>query len=322
LAKIALQNALDKIPNQPDALEVLRQVFLEESAKLEVYGNHSYDAGENDANEWGIDIDLPLNDKHELNFGGWIRSTKQQLSLEKADQRVFNVGDKYQVRNNLSLFGSIGVIESRAENNETLRNISFETGIEYVIKKHYNVGIQYNRDAKNYSSDLIQSGILRSQWKANFLYSKHNWPSLFIQYENNSQTDSNKSEIYFVSLFYQLSAFPLIKTGLNYNSLAYDFSIPELYFSPQSYKTTEAFLHFGNDYNRKSKLIYHLEYTIGRQKIDSDPWVLINRLSTDLGYRFPDKFILTGQYFYSNAANTTNKGFTFNRFQLKLNYII
>jgi len=321
-AKNSVHKALEVIPNQPDALSVLKEINLGQSIHLEMFANHSYDAGMNEADEIGLELDLPVGDKHEIQFNGKRRSTLQNFLMDDANQIVVEVGDRFKPTKNLEVFALYGIIQAKSDNETDVNNSLLDFGINYQLAKFYNLGIRYHKDALNYSSDLMQSGITQSQMIGSFLYSKHKWPSLFLQFENNSLSDSNNSHVLFASLFYQIKAFPLIKTGINYNSISYDFSKPVLYFSPEEYSTNEVFIHFGNDYDVKSKLVYHFEYTYGRQKIEADPWVNINRFSADLGYRFSDRFKLTSQYLYSSAANTTNKGFSFNRFQLKLNCII
>ena len=104
--------------------------------------------------------------------------------------------------------------------------------------------------------------------------------------------------------------------------MTYSTARPLLYFSPDSYKVLEVFVHFGNDFNMKSKFVYHFEYTFGKQKVSTDPQINATRISAEMGYRFSDRIKLTGQYFYSTAANTTNKGFSFTRYTLKLSTVL
>jgi len=320
-AKKEIEEALVLIPNQPDATGLLREIELEQSPKLEIETFTSSDIGNNNAKNLFAELTVPIKEKHRIMLMGGIRQTEQN-KIEEARQRSFMIGDHFQINHKFALKFSGGIINYSTETGANKNASILNSSINYQFTKNHGLGLTYSKDALKYSTDLIRSGILKHSIVGTYLFSKHNWPSLYLQYDLTNQTDDNQRSIFFGSLFYQFKTFPLVKLGFNYTNMSYEFSRPLLYFSPNQYEVVEAFIHFGNDFDKKAKLIYHFEFTFGKQRIETDPRINTSRISLDLGYRISDRYKLFGQYFYSTAANSTNKGFSFTQYKLKLTTIL
>ena len=321
-AKCEIEKSLLLIPNQPDALGLLREVKLAQSPKLHLMAATSSDIGKNEANDYLASLALPIKEKHTLLADVGYRKTFQGITLFNATQKSIFLGDHVRFNHKFDLMAKAGLIQYDDQEQTSSQNILFDLKSNYQLTKNHRIGFGYLRDALKYSSDLIRSGILKESFVGTYVFSKNNWPSLYLQYDKTKQSDDNSRNVFFSSLFYQVSTFPLIKSGINFTQMSYDESRPELYFSPELYQVIEAFIHFGNDFETRSKFMYHFEATFGKQKLDQDPRINTTRISAELGYKFTDRLNMMGQYFYSTAANSTNKGFSFTQYKLKMNLIL
>jgi len=317
-----IRKALEHIPNQPDALRLLKDIEREQSVSFITRASTSSDIGMNNSNDYLLDVSVPIKEKHCILIDVGLRKTLQGLDNLDAQQKRFVIGNVWRISPKLKIERKMGLINFDNQEQGSSLNFIHELNVNYKLTKHHALGISTSREPLKYSSDLIRSGIFKNSIVSNYSFNKHNWPGLYLQYEKAFQTDENDMDILFASLFYQVTTFPLLKAGINYSQMTYNFSQPLLYFSPDNYSVIEAFVQFGNDFDMKSKFIYHLEVTYGKQKLEQDPRINTTRITVEGGYRFSDKISLRGQYFYSTAANSTNKGFSFTRWQAALKVIL
>ena len=175
----------------------------------------------------------------------------------------------------------------------------------------------YKREMHSYSVDLIANNIAMNHYGLNYNFSSDSGLGFYGQYMLTQQSDSNFRNLLFSSLYYALRDSPSIKVGMNYSQMGYDFNRGELYFSPDIYRSGEGFVEILNLYDARAKILYHLNMVFGLQKIEQQNNQSTQRLELELGYRFSKRFYLLGYYNFSNAAQSTVSGFTFNRIGLK-----
>ena len=321
-AIVELDQALNLLPQSVDAQKLKKELQLAQRTKIQILGSQSEDKGGNSAQNITFNVEAPIKEKSTFLIKSKYRETNFDVNELDAFQYSVLFGNRYQIKHNFSLNLSGGFLGYNEEVGLQNSNLIFGLGLNYAPSKNHSFGVSYSRDALNYSSDILRSGIFAKKLTFNYQFSKHNWPGLYLQAEQQNQNDDNIQQVIFASLFYQISAFPFIKLGTNFSLVSFDFSNAMLYFSPDSYKAGDVFLQFGNDFNLQSKLIYHFEASIGQQQIENDPWVETNRFLARLGYRLSQRLNISAEYFYNSAANTTNKGFSFTEYRLKLNWIL
>lgn len=314
----AIDSALVIDPNSTDALKIKNELQHRFSPSIELEGTISNDIGFNEADEFKVGMFFPTKGKHHFFARSLWRNANNELLGTRANQLSLAIGDKWQISRRLLFEFAYGALSY--QNEESSRSISYlsDVKLNYRLDNKQSIGLSYDREALNYSSDLIESGIISSNYNLFYQFQYHKVPGAFLKYNYSTQSDGNSRNSIFGSIFYEVKSFPLIKVGMNYTTLSFKEDRSELYFSPDKYVVYEAFLHFANAYNPRAKVSYSFLFNFGKQKIDLNPSENIRRIELDVGYRFSPKIHLIASYFNNTAANSTAKGYSFTRYGLKL----
>ena len=314
----SLDQALLLNPNSHDA-QMLRSLILSnQKAVVEWWANQSSDAGSNEASELNFRIQLPKKEKHSAHLTGGIRTTDNSILNNAANQVQLFVGDRFQINHKLSLAASLGLISQQTSLEERGIRYLSTSNFRYQFAKHQALEMSFNRQSLEYSSDLIESGLIENRFALNYQYGKAKRPGLFAQISNTYLSDGNSSYNVFASAFYEITSFPVIKLGVNVTHLSFQESKALQYFSPESYQMAELFLHFGNVYDKDAKFRYSALLALGKQRVETASFENTSRIELELGYRFKGKYLLSANYFTNTAANSTAKAYSFERIGLKL----
>lgn len=311
-----VEKALEVQNKQPDAFRLLQELHAEGRSVLTIDGARSSDVGGNDAQEGNIYFDTGFGDKHRAFIQYHYRDATQNVQSLKSNQQVLMIGDNWVYSSRLRLHGSIGkVFASGTENsqNSTLLNL----GANLNFLKHHEIGFKYGREAHNYTVDLINSGIIMNNLLTSYSFQSNLGVGLYSHYLHTFQTDGNKRDILFSSLYYNIKNSPLFKVGVNLSKVMYDQEASELYFSPSDLRTGEVFFESSN-FTTKSRLNYRIFVAVGKQKIEDQEVQSTKRVEFSLGYQLSPALQLESYYTNSNAAQGNAIGFSHTRYGIKL----
>ena len=314
-----IDSALLLRPESLDARKLKNQVIQSRKPSLVIDGNQSMDKGSNEANEIGVQLNVPVGDKHNFHLRTGLRSTKNPLLENEADQISIFVGDKINLGPRLNFGLNMGTI--LYENSEAISTVSYigRLDLRYRIAKNHFTTLSYNRRSLTYSSDLIKSGVVDNKVSMEYQFTKAKLPGFYAASSKSFFSDGNENINLFSSLYYEIKAFPLIKLGINASYLSFKEDRSSLYFSPEAYSMGEVFVHVGNNYDQKKKLFYAAMFAYGLQKINDKAMENTTRLDLQLGYRLTSKLQLIVSYYTNTAATSTNKGYSFDRVACKIN---
>lgn len=308
--------ALEVVHNQPDAYRLLQELKAEGRSVLTLDGTRSSDVGGNDAQEGMLHLETGFGDKHRVFFMYKNRDATQNVQAIKSNQQVLMIGDSWTYNSKLRFHGSIGkVFGNSNENsqNSTLLNV----GANMNLLKQHEIGFKYGREAHNYTVDLINSGIIMNNVTTSYSFLSNVGVGLYSHYLHTFQTDGNKRDILFSSLYYNIKSNPFFKIGTNLSKVMYDHKASELYFSPSDLRSGEIFFE-SNNFSSKSRFNYRLFVSVGKQKIEEQETQSTRRIEALFGYLLSPTFQLQSYYTNSNAAESNAIGFSHTSYGIRL----
>jgi tetratricopeptide (TPR) repeat protein len=312
--------------NQKDAMNFIAQLDLSFTPFTEIKGSYSYDNGNNEANSYNINTEIPFSTQYKILSKYSYRTTSNNVTGLKATTNNFLLGASYQVLNNLTLESSIGVTSS---NSETKKYNQFLASVSIKIKpfKLQNLELKYKRDLQNFNAALINEEIVQNNFILNYNLNTNFNLGWFTQYYYTVQSDDNTRNLFFTSLYYNILEKPSVKGGFNYQNISFK-NDADAYFSPNKFNAVEVFVNIIKEetVTKKKEWFYTLTGATGYQYIEDGEKQSTYRIQAKLGYKFSNRSLIN---FYGNQSNiastaasaTTTASFTFSEFGLRFKWI-
>ncbi len=314
------QWALKLMGKNPDALRLNQRIKDGRKAKFSLNMFNAEDSGENQTSFIGGTYHFPMYN----NFRPYAT-----LSYRRAHFGVLNTssfltqfgaGLIYQINHRFHIDGSIGKSFSSPNPEDSDNNNIADFLLGTRVNEKLSFDLFFKRELHTYTVDLIANNIAMNHFGLNLNLVFPNGIGLYAQLMKTTQTDDNKRNLIFTSLYYNLKEQPSVKIGANFSQLSYDFDRGALYFSPDVFRSLEAFAEMQNVYVERDRWLYKFFIAFGRQNIEVQESQLTRRIELELGRRFNRRSNLMMYYNYSNAAQSTITGFSFNMFGLRLNH--
>lgn len=307
-----IDQALKIVPNQPDALRLRELIKDEYRPKLTLDYMYAQDIGDNFAYVGQAKIEVGNNGRFRSFLHYTNRKLTQIIPENNATQHSIAIGTKFQANKKLSFIAQMIPTQSRDMDGSLIRkDILLDVSVQYDITKIQTAGYNFSQEAHNYNADLLRSGIIMSHHKFFYHIRTPFKIGLYTQFIATTQTDNNKRNLLYASLYYNLAEIPYIKVGVNYNVMTHKDQYPSLYFSPDYFNGTEGFVNINNVERRKDKIIYDLTIALGTQETRETNSEFTRRVDAKLGYRFKQNSYVLAYYRHSNASQTTVTGFSY-----------
>ncbi|QNM86901.1 hypothetical protein H9W90_07265 [Polaribacter pectinis] len=317
------ENTLGFYKKQKDATNFIKQLDLSFTPYLETKASYSFDNGNNEAYSYSANIEVPFTTKFKVLASYNYRTTANSVNDINANSNNFLAGISYQLLNNLTFKGNIGVTSSQAETtnyNQLLADFSFD------IKpfKLQNLAIGYKREIQNFNAELLDREIVQNNYLLNYSLNTNFKLGWFTQYYYTTQNDNNERNLLFTSLYYTILEKPSLKAGINYQNISFKNQVPTIYFSPSKFNAVEVFFNIIKDENvtKNNEWFYELTAATGFQYIENDKKQSTYRIQGKLGYRFSERSVLNFYGVQSNIASATAAGFTFTEIGLRFKWYI
>lgn len=320
-AYTAAKTTLEIFNNQGDAMNFIKKLKEEFTPFLEEKLSYTFDNGNNIAVASRTLISIPLSTKWTINTTYQYRKTENTTTNLNAKTNDFLTGLEYKFHPKISYTLDMGV--SSANSNVTsYTQALISTYFKIKPLKLQDLEVGYKREIQNFNSDLISKEIAVNNYYFNYNLSTNFNFGWFTQYFYSSQTDDNKRNLLFTSLYYNFKSNPVIKGGLNYQYISYKNRVPADYFSPKKFNAVELFLEILKDEKgtKPNSWFYNANLATGYQFIEDNSKQWTYRVQAKLGYKFSDRLLTNIYGTRSNIASTTAAGFTFNEIGLRLKW--
>ena len=320
------ENTLKFYDNQKDAKNFIKQLDISFTPYVETKVSHSFDNGNNEANAYNINTEIPFSTKFKFLANYNLRTTSNSVTNLKATTNNLLLGASYQLLNNLTLKGSFGVTASESD---VIKYNQLLTDVSLNIKpfKLQNLELGYKRDIQNFNAELLDREIVQNNLIVNYSLNTNFNLGWFTQYYYTWQNDENARNLLFTSLYYNILEKPSIKAGINYQNISFKNQIPTIYFSPSKFNAAEVFINFIKDEAaaKNKEWFYALTAATGLQYIESDNGQSTYRVQGKLGYKFSERALInlygTKSNIASAVATAGSAGFTFTEFGLRFKWM-
>lgn len=275
------------------------------------------DSGKNSAKNTNIRVNFPVNTK--LTVGSFYENrTTVNVFNTSANQQSLGFYTHYKLNPKIKLNSTINLLNSKG--NINYKNVLYKFSVDYKIRHNHSFSLNYQKEFHNFNVQLINAKIAQHHIFANY----HTFSSLKIgfysQYYITNQSDLNKRNLWFNSVYYLAKNKYAFKFGINSLTINFKEEKPELYFSPKKFLVLESFLEFDfNKPNKKHIVKGNLAY--GYQFINNNDKQQSFRTELNLGYKIARKINAISFIKYSNLASGNAAGFEFNEIGLKLDYV-
>ena len=316
-----VEKALELQNMQPDAYRLLQELKAEGRSVLTFDGARSSDVGGNESEVGQVYFDTGFGDKHRAFLQYYHRDASQKVIGTESNQQVLLIGDNWIYNSKLRFHGSVGKVFGSGNETTTQNSTILNLGTNVNFLKHHELGFKYGREAHNYTVDLINSGIVMDNFTTSYSFQSSGGLGLYSHYLLTLQTDGNQRDIFYSSLYFNITSNPLVKVGASFSKVMYDYKASDLYFSPSDLTSRELFFEF-NNLQSKSRINYRVFGAIGRQKIEEQELQSTRRIELMLGYLVGSNLQVQTYYDNSNAAQTNAIGFSSTRYGLRLRMFI
>jgi hypothetical protein len=325
-AYMSAEKTLQFYENQKDAMNFIKQLDLNFTPFLETKASYSFDNGNNEANAYDINAEIPFSTKFKILTNYNYRTTSNSFTNLKAVTNNFLLGASYQLLNNLTVKGSLGVTSS---NSDIKKYNQLLTDISIKIKpfKLQNLELGYKRDLQNFNAALLNEEIIQNNLILNYSVNTNFDLGWYTQYYYTFQSDANTRNLFFTSLYYNILEKPSVKGGFNYQNISFKESV-NTYFSPSKFNAIEVFINIIKEEaaTKNKEWFYTLTAATGYQYIEEGDKQSTYRIQAKLGYKFSERSLINFYGTKSNIASTaasatTTASFTFSEFGLRFKWI-
>jgi tetratricopeptide (TPR) repeat protein len=325
-AYTSAEKTLQFYENQKDAMHFIKQLDLNFTPFIETKASYSFDNGNNEANAYDINTEIPFSTKFKILTNYNYRTTSNSFTNLKAVTNNFLLGASYQLLNNLTVKGSLGVTSS---NSDIKKYNQLLTDISLKIKpfKLQNLELGYKRDLQNFNAALLNEEIIQNNLILNYSVNTNFNLGWYTQYYYTFQSDANTRNLFFTSLYYNILEKPSVKAGFNYQNISFKESV-NTYFSPSKFNAIEVFINIIKEEaaTKNKEWFYTLTAATGYQYIEEGDKQSTYRIQAKLGYKFSERSLINFYGTKSNIASTaasatTTASFTFSEFGLRFKWI-
>ncbi len=314
-------NTLHFYPNQKDALNFIKKLDRTFTPFINSKASYSFDNGNNEAYSFLVNSEFPLSTKLKLIGNYNYRTNSNSINNINANSNNLSFGLSYQLLNNFTFTGDVGVFVSQSDikdYTQLITNLSFN----FKPFKLQNLDFGYKREMQNFNTELQNREIVQNNFFINYSVNTNFNLGLYSQYYYTSQNDDNTRNLFFASLYYTILQKPNLKAGFNYQNLSFKNQVPTIYFSPENFNAVELFLNIiKEDITLKNKgWFYELTAATGLQYIEENAKQNTFRVQGKLGYKLSDRSLLNVFGSHSNIASTIATGFAFTEMGLQFKY--
>jgi tetratricopeptide (TPR) repeat protein len=311
---------LDYYPNQKDAKDFLVKLSLRHSPSLTTHDFISSDKGGNSSINYQLGLGFDIIPSFRLLLNYKSRFAKNSNENSSANTNIYGAGFRWRIKPIWLMTASISDAILKGKSNQR-NHILYDLANEFKLTKMQTLELRYQTDVQNFTAGLIDNNLTFQNFIATYSLTTAAKVGLYSQYYYTKNSDDNSRNLLFISLYYDLKAAPVIKFGVNFNTMSFKKQVPIIYFSPSEFKNYELFGLIENLQVPKQKFLYQLSVAGGYQKIEKNDFQSTYRIQASLGYRPKNNFEALIYTLNSNSATSSVVGYSYSETGLKAKYI-
>jgi hypothetical protein len=308
----AVDKTLKIFENQKDAVGFLVKLNENYTPTVEEKLSYSFDNGNNRAYATNTGILFPISTKWAFNLMYQYRKTENSVEKIAASANDFKFGFQYQFHPKINFNANAGLSAASSFSNSYSQLLA-DAFFKIKPAKLQDLELGYKREIQNFNAALVDKQIVANNYYLNYNLGTNFNLGWFTQYFYTTQSDSNKRNLLFTSLYYNFLSSPILKGGFNFQYISFKDQVPLNYFSPKKFKAYEVFIDFLKDEKaaEKKSIFYTLSLATGYQYIETGEKQSTYRVQAKFGYKFSDRLLANVYGLRSNIASAAVSGFTY-----------
>ncbi|MBT8291681.1 MAG: tetratricopeptide repeat protein [Eudoraea sp.] len=278
---------------------------------------YTFDNGKNIAYGSQVSGEIPFSTKFRAAVTYQYRITENTITSKKALSHIVLAGATYKLLPKTNLKAVIG-FNNASFDTSTYTQPILDLRLQLQPLRLQNAELGYQREVQNFNADLIEREIVMNHLGLNYNLNTTFKLGWYTQIMHTRQSDDNKRNLVFTSLYYNVFKKPAFKVGVNYQYMSFAEQVPDIYFSPEQYQAVEVFGDLRGSFSEKST--YLLNCATGLQKVEDDPQSVVFRLEAGLNQQISKRVIGSIYGKYSNIASATATGFNFTEIGVRLKW--
>lgn len=312
-----IEKVLDKFPNNKELKALKSKIESKYKPSFSSKYSTTLDNGENSNKHTNVTVSYPIKTKHKIEVSYSYSDFMNKKSFLSAQQNTIGVEYGIKLKRGVRVFSKAMFLKSKSENNYTGVNYNFRAELKPMYNQTFNFIVE-NR-YQDFNVDLVNNKIQQNNISFNYnLFTKYRI-GVFSQYTYTKQSDDNKRNLFYNSVYYKFKGTKELKIGANVSYMGFLNDENAVYFSPQKYWLSELFAETSLvTFNKFIKLNFNGAY--GYQ--------FINESTKQDSYRVEAKILFTIKKWlklsafgnYSNIASSNEAGFNFTSFGINALY--
>jgi tetratricopeptide (TPR) repeat protein len=320
-SKTYVMKTLKYYTNQKDAKDFLVKLSLRHSPSITTHDFISSDKGGNASKNYqlGLAFDIIPSFRVLLNYKS--RLAENSIENNNAQTNNFGAGFRWRIKPTWLMTTGVSVASLTGKNNSKV-HVLYDFANEFNLTKAQTLELRYQTDIQNFTAGLIDNNLSFQNFIATYSLNTPMKVGVYSQYYFTKNSDGNSRNLLFASLYYDLKAAPVMKAGVNFNTMSFQKQVPLTYFSPSQFYSYEAFGLVENLQVPKQKLLYQLSLAGGYQKIEKNDFQSTYRITVALGYRPKNYFEALVYMLNSNSATSSVVGYSYSETGIKAKLIL
>ena len=320
-AFLGIDRTLQLFPNQKDALGLQKKLNKKFIPFVKQTISYSTDNGDNSAYTANTFVKHPLSNKFSMNGSFVYRTTENRILNENADLLGFNIGFDYQIIPNLNFLSNIGINKVTSKAN-SYDQIEASFLLKTKLFRLHNLEVGFTKKLEDFNANLLGRKIINDNYFINYNINTTFNLGWYNQFYFTQLSDSNQRNLFFTSLYYNFSAIPTLKSGVNYQYISFKNQIPTIYFSPESFHNFEIFIELlkSEEEIKNKNWFYHFNAATGLQGIEDNRKQFTYRFQAKFGYKFSENLLINIFGKHTNIASATVAGFIFTEIGMHLKW--
>lgn len=315
----AAEKTLTFYTNQKDATNFINQMNSSFTPYVMLKSLYSFDNGNNEAYAIQNTLGFPITTKLKVTANYNYRTTSNKITDQKATTNDLSLGVNYELFP-LITFKSIAGLTSVDTTTDKFTNLLTDVSFNIKAMKLQVLDIGFRRQTENFNAALLERQLIQNSFYLNYNLSTNFKFGWYTQYIYTSQSDNNTRNLFFTSLYYNISNDPTFKVGINYQYITFKDQVPTIYFSPERFKVLEVFVDLLK--NQNTNLIYNLSGAAGLQFINNNKAQNAFRIKGELGYNISNRFTAGVYGRYSDIASATAAGFNYTELGIQAKWML
>lgn len=319
-SKKFVMKTLDYYPNQKDAKDFLVKLSLRHSPSLTTHDFLSSDKGGNSSKNYQLGLGFDLIPSFRILLNYKTRLAKNSFENSSAKTDIYGAGFRWRIKPIWLM--TVSVSDAVLKGKSSVKNhLLYDLSNEFKLTKMQTLELRYQTDVQNFTAGLIENNLTFNNFIATYSLNTSIKVGVYSQYYFTKNSDGNSRNLLFASLYYDLKAAPVIKFGVNFNTMNFQKQVPQTYFSPSQFKSYELFGLIENLQVPKQKFLYQLSVAGGFQKIETNDFQSTYRITASIGYRPKNNLEAIIYKLNSNSATSSVVGYNYSETGIKAKYI-